>query len=136
MKGAKIQLDNSWFYPKTIFFQNIKIKLNSITWMTLKFPVVILQALEPLQPQWPQQPQWPKWPQWPRQPHFIKKITYSDGWIISTTKVTNTSSVLRNRASKIQFFSTIWYPFCWRLWRPVYVTFLNTCWWNSNFQTS
>ena len=33
-KGAKIQLDISWFYPKILFFQNIKIKLNSRTWMT------------------------------------------------------------------------------------------------------
>ena len=36
-KGAKIQLDISWFYPEKIFFQNIKIKLNLRTWMTLKF---------------------------------------------------------------------------------------------------
>jgi hypothetical protein len=34
-------------------FQNIKIKLNSRTWLTLKFSVVIFQALEPLQSQWP-----------------------------------------------------------------------------------
>ena len=37
--------------PQKIFFQNIKIKLNSRTWMTLKSPVVIFQALEHLQPQ-------------------------------------------------------------------------------------
>ena len=33
------------------FFQNIKIKLNSNAWMTLKSSVVIFQALKPLQPQ-------------------------------------------------------------------------------------
>jgi hypothetical protein len=37
--------------PQKYFFQNIKIKLNSSTRMTLKSPVVIFQALEPLQPQ-------------------------------------------------------------------------------------
>ena len=55
-KGAKIQYDISWLYPH-FFFQNIKIKLNSIPWMTLKSSVGIFQALEPLPPQWPLQPQ-------------------------------------------------------------------------------
>jgi hypothetical protein len=36
---------------KKYYFQNIKIKLNSRTWMTLKSSVVIFQALEPMQPQ-------------------------------------------------------------------------------------
>ena len=40
--------------PKTFSFQNIQIKLNLMTWMTLKSSAVIFQALEPLQPQWPQ----------------------------------------------------------------------------------
>jgi hypothetical protein len=44
-------------------FQNIKIKLNSRTWMTLESSVVIFQALESL------------YPQGPRQPHFTKKNT-------------------------------------------------------------
>ena len=104
--------------------------------MTLKSSEVIFQALEPLQPQWPLQPQQPQWPQWPQQPHFIKKFTHPDGWIIPTTKMTNTSSFLRNRLSKIQWFTDIWYPFYQRLWRPAYVIFLKTGWWNSNFQTS
>ena len=39
-------------------------------------------------------------------------------------------------SSKIQFCTDIWYPSCWRLLRPVYVTFLKTGWWNSNVQTS
>ena len=56
--------------PKNNCFQNIKIKLNSTTWMTLMSSLVIFKALEPLQPQWPQQP---PWPQCPIQPHFIKK---------------------------------------------------------------
>ena len=65
-----------------------------------------------------------------------KKNTHPDGWIIPTTKMTNTSFFLRNRPPKIQLFPNIWYPFCRRLWRPAYVTFLKTGWWNSNFQTS
>ena len=63
--------------PQKRFFQNIKIKLNSNTWMNLKSSVVIFQALKPLQPQWPQWPQQPQWPQWPQQPHSIKKIYWS-----------------------------------------------------------
>ena len=77
--------------PQKRFFQNIKIKLNSNTWMTLKSSVVIFQALKPLQPQWPQWPQQPQWPQWPQQPHFIKKSTDSDDLIIPSTQMTNTS---------------------------------------------
>ena len=42
---------------------------------------------------------------------FHQKNTHSDGWIIYTTKMTNTSSFSRNRASKIQLFSTYLIPF-------------------------
>ena len=52
-------------FTKNNVFQNIKIKLNSTTWMTLECSVVIFQALEYLWPQWPQQPQQPQQPQWP-----------------------------------------------------------------------
>ena len=72
-KGTK---NSSWYFmilPKNNCFQNIKIKLNSTTWMTLMSSMVIFRALEPLQPQWPLQPQQPQWHQWPQQPHFIKK---------------------------------------------------------------
>ena len=92
---------------KSIFFQNIKIKLNSRTWMTQKSSVEIFQTLEPLQPQWPPQPQQPPWPQWPLQPYFIKNITDCDGWIIHGTKMTNTGPFLGNGSSKIHFF--YWY---------------------------
>ena len=102
--------------------------------MTLKSPVVIFQALEPLQPQWPQQPQQPQWPQWPRQPHFIKKFTDPDGWIICGTKMTNNGPFLWNGSSKIQFFTIIWHPFCLRLLRPADATFWKTGWWNTNGQ--
>ena len=122
--------------PQKTFFQNIKIKLNSNAWMTLKSSVVIFQALKPLQPQWPQWPQQPQWPQWPRQPHFIKKITDPDGLIISSTQMTNTSPFLWNGSSKIQFFTDIWYSFCRRLLRPADVIFLKTGWWNTNVQSS
>ena len=129
----------TWYFmilSKNYLFQNINVKLNSKAWMTLKSSIVIFQALKPLQPQWPWQPQQPRLPQWPQQPHFIKKFTHPDRWITPTTNMTNTSSFLRNRSSKIQWFTDIWYPCCQRLWRPAYVIFLKTGWWNSNFQTS
>ena len=88
-------------------FQNIKIKPNSRTWLTLKSSVVIFQALEPLQPQWPWQPQQPQWPQWPQQSHFIKKITDPNGSMILGTKMTNTGPFLLNGSSKIHFFLLI-----------------------------
>ena len=88
-------------YFKIIFVQNIKIKLNYRTWLTLKSSVVIFQALKPLQPQWPQQPQQPQWPQWPQQPHFIKKFTDPDGSMIPGTKTTNTGPFSWNGSSKI-----------------------------------
>ena len=122
--------------PKYFVFQNIKIKLNSNAWMILKSSVVVFQALKLLQPQWPQRHQQPQWPQWPQQPHLIKKITDLDDLIIPSTQMTNTSPFLWNGSSKIQFFTDIWYPFCRRLVRPAYVTFLKTDWCNSNFQTS
>ena len=109
-------LNSIWYFmilPKKTFFQNIKIKLNSNAWMTLKSSVVIFQALKPLQPQWPQWPQQPQWPQWPQQPHFIKKITDPDDLIIPSTQMTNTSPFLWNGSSKIQFFTDIWYS-SWR----------------------
>ena len=121
---------------KSIFFQNIKIKLNSRTWMTLRSSVEIFQTLEPLQPQWPPQPQQPPWPQWPFQPHFIKKITDCDVWIIFGTKMTNTGPFLWNEPSKIQFFtdiSTISVGGCWG--QPMSL-FLQTGEWNSNAQYS
>ena len=124
---------NNGFQKQKKQAQNIKIKLNSTTWMTLECSVVIFQALEYMWPQWPQQPQWP---QWPWQPHFIKSFIQPDGWIIPSTQMTNTSPFFWNGSSKIPFFTDIWYPFCWRLLRPAYVTFLKTGWWNSNFQTS
>ena len=82
----KVLKFNMIFHDSTpnFFFRNIKIKLTSNAWMTLKSSVVIFQASETLLPQWPLQPQQPPWPQWPLQPHFFKKITASDGWIMDT----------------------------------------------------
>ena len=60
--------------PKKFFFQNIKIKLNSIPWMTLKSSVVIFQALELLQAHWPHRPLQPHWPLQPQKPHFTKNF--------------------------------------------------------------
>ena len=133
---------------KKTFFQNIKIKLKSNAWMTIKSSVVIFQALKPLQPQWPQWPQWPQqpqwpqwpqqpqWPQWPQQPEIIKKFTDPDELIIPSTQMITTSLFLWNRSSKIKFFTNIWYSFCRRLLRPADVNFLKTGWWNTNIRTS
>ena len=110
-KGAK---NSSWYFmilPKNNCFQNIKIKLNSTTWMTLMSSLVIFQALEPLQPQWPLQP---PWPQWPIQPHFIKKITDIDDWIIPSTTMTNTYCGIDIRKSHFTVISgTLSVGGCW-----------------------
>ena len=100
---------NMIFYEstKSIFFLNIKIKLKSRIWMTLKSSVVIFKTLEPLQSQWTLQPQQPLLPQWPLQPHLIKNITDCDGWIIPGTKITITGPFLWNGSSKIQFLTDI-----------------------------
>ena len=68
---------------------------------------MIFQALESLQPQRPLQPQQPQWPQLPQQPHFIKKITDPDVWIIPSTQLIKTSPFLWNGSSKINFFTDI-----------------------------
>ena len=92
-----------WYFqilPKKLFFQNIKIKLNSRIWMTMKSSVVIFQALEP------------PWPQWPWQSHFITKITDPDGLIIPGTQMINAilvpSSGMDHQKSK---FSLVSAPF-------------------------
>jgi hypothetical protein len=59
-----------------IYFLNIKMKLNLITWMTLKSSVVIFEALEPLLPHWSLQP---LWPHQHLQPYFIKELPDPDG---------------------------------------------------------
>ena len=90
--------------------------------MTLKSSVVIFQALEPHQPlqlHWHLQPQ---------KPYITKKLPDSDGLIIRGTKMTNTGPFLWNGSSWIQFFTDIWYPFCWRPLRPAHSTLLkNGC---------
>ena len=100
-------------HTKKYFFLNIKIKLNSRTWMTLKSSVVIFQTLEPQQPQWPLQPQRPRGPQWPLQPHSIKKITNPDGWIIPGTKMTNHSELewdfCVGFSWGVKYYSHIWF---------------------------
>ena len=50
-KVPKFNLISHDSTPKENFFQNIKIKLNTRTWMTLKSSVETFHALEPLQPQ-------------------------------------------------------------------------------------
>ena len=102
---------------KNICFQNIKIKLNSGTWMTLQSSVVIFQALEPLQPQWPLQPQQPQWPQWPLQPHFNIKFTELDFSINPCTKTTYCALMMWVGSEKTRYFLDFCHSFFWRLWR-------------------
>ena len=97
----------SWFYPKIYCFQNINIKLNLITWITLKSSVVIFRALEPLQPHWPHLPWQPYWPKQLLQLYIIKEFLGPNCWIIPGTKMTNTGPFLWNGSSKIQFFTDI-----------------------------
>ena len=111
--------------PKKNFFSKHKIKaefkcLDDSEVLSSDFP-----GLKPLQPQWPQWPQQPQWLQWPKQqPHFIKKFTDPDDFIIRSTQMTNISPFLWNASSKIQFFTDIWHSFCLRLLRPASVIFL------------
>ena len=80
--------------PPTKVFQNIKMKMNSRTWMTLKSSVVIFQALELLQPHCPHRPLQPHWPLQPQKPYFTKKLPDPNDWIIPGTKMTNTGPFL------------------------------------------
>ena len=114
--------------PQKNVFQNIKIKLNLRTWMTLKSSVVIFQALELLQPHWPHRPLQPHWPLQPQKPYFTKKLPDPNDWIIPGTKMTNTGPFLWNGSSKTKLFTDIWYSFCRRLLRLADVIFLkNGC---------
>ena len=114
--------------PQKNVFQNIKIKLNLRTWMTLKSSVVIFQALELLQPNWPHRPLQPHWPLQPQKQNFTKKLAAPNDWFIPGTKMFNTGPFLWNGSSKIQFFTDIWYFFWLRLLRPADVIFLkNGC---------
>ena len=45
------------------------------------------------------------------QPYFLKKHPGKDDMIITGTKMTNTSHLLQNESSRIQFFTDIWYLF-------------------------
>ena len=86
---------------------------------------------------WPHQPPIEKFKKifWKKEFECTKcKATFN--WTIPGTKMTNTGPFLWNRSSKIQFFTDIWYLFCWRLLRSGYVTFLKSGWWNSNGRTS
>ena len=62
--------------PKKVF-QNIKMKMNSRTWMTLKSSVGIFQALKLLHPHCPHRPLQPHWPLQPQKPYFTKKTSWS-----------------------------------------------------------
>ena len=131
----KVQKFNMIFHYSTpnFFFHNIRIKLNSNAWMTLKSLAVVFQASKLLQPQWPQQPQQPQCPKWPQQAHSIKKITDPNDLIIPSIQMTNTGPFLWNRSSKIQIATDTWYTFCWRLLRPADVIFLEKWFWHPFF---
>ena len=57
---------------------------------------------------------------------FPQKLPGPGGWIIPSTKMTNTGPLLWNKSSKILIFTDILYTFCRRLLRPADVTFLKT----------
>ena len=98
--------------PQNLLVQNIKIKLNLITWMTMKSSVVIFQALEPLQPHCPHQPRQPHWPQQPLLPYIIKVLPEPDCWIIPGTKMTNNGPFCRMDHQKSSF---LWMLLFWKL---------------------
>ena len=89
-------------------FQNIKIKLNSRTWMTLKSSVVICQALEPLQPQGTPKPKTTSMTSMTFTASFHQKNTAPDGWILPGNQMTNTDPFLWHGSSKTQIFTDIW----------------------------
>ena len=103
-------------------FQNIKMKLNSRTWMTLKSSVVIFQASEPLQPL--DLISLCNWPLPPQKPYFIKK--HPDCCIIPSNKMTNTDPFLWNGSTKSNF-SLLSDTLSVGLLRPADVTFLKNC---------
>ena len=123
-------------FTKNNGFQNIKIKLNSTTWMALECSVVIFQALEYLWSQWPQQPQQPQWPQWPQQPHFTDEITEFYDSINHGTKNTFPGLSMWNESSKIHYFMDFWHFFCWRLWRPYMLLLTKSMGHKSKFRIS
>ena len=101
--------------PKKVF-QNIKIKMNSRTWMTLKSSVVIFQALELLQPHWPHQPLQPHWLLQPQKPYFTKVLPDPNDWIIPGTKMTNTGPFCEMDHQKSNFLlisDTLSVGGCW-----------------------
>ena len=112
---------------KTFFFQNLKIKLNSRTWMTLKSSAVLFQALKSPQPQQPP---------WHLQPNFTKKNYLSYKWLSHPWH--------RNDQITVPCVEWIinpnlhWHlnPYRQLLSRPATITLLKTGWWNSNVQTS
>ena len=117
-KGAKIE---KWYFmiPLKKWFSNIKIKLNSKTWMTLESSAVIFQALPSLQPQWPWQPQ---------QPHFTQKILSIMFRTILLPKwpiLVSQCGMDHQKSTILQSFGTLSLGL-WRLWRPSYETKINS----------
>ena len=90
---------STWYFmilTKNICFQNIKIKLNLITSITLKSSVLIFRALEPLQPHWPhrtRQPHWPKQPPGPFLWNGSSKINFFFWYISDVVSVGGTRSL-------------------------------------------
>ena len=96
--------------------------------MTRKSLVVIFQTLEPMQSQWPLQPQQPRWPQCDLY-SLISTTTKKNywSWWLDPPWCQNDQywSLFKEWIIKNPvFFTDIWYPFCWRLLRPAYITFL------------
>jgi hypothetical protein len=119
-----------------IFFQKLNVKLNSRTWMTLKFSVSDFSGLRISAASMTSTASIISVASITSTVSFNQEFTHFDSWIIPSTQKTNTSPILLSGSSKIQFVADIWYHFCRSLLRPAYGTFLKTGRWNSNFQTS
>ena len=118
--------------PKNNCFQNIKIKSNSTTWMTLMSSLEISETLEPLQPQWPLQPQQPPWPQWPQNPFFFKTLVNFIVFYTPFIKISTTDPFLLNLLTKTPNFPISLILFSQRLLRPLEVFFFKNCYSGTN----
>ena len=108
-KGGKFQYDISWIYQITMFSKHP----NKAEFKNLKDSKVFnshFQTLEPLQLKWPLMSNPPP-------------------------KASMTFTVSFHQ-KHFWFFHWYLHYFCWRLLRPVNVTFLKTDSWNSNIQPS
>ena len=104
--------------------------LNSRTWITLKSLVVIFQALETSPDSLTSAASATSLASSASTAQFRQKTTWS--WWSDLPWHQNDQYWSIFVEWIIKNFTDIWNFLCWRLLRPVYVTFLNFFWWNSN----